>query len=305
MAEILFPLDDSPIPDSATWAKIASLWRGDGVIKGLGGELAVSPGTGLSVDVASGVAMVQGVWYENTATKNLALSPADPSNPRIDLVVVRVDFVNGSAQSGLAVLEGTPAASPVAPTPTQNAGVLWEIPIAEVYIAAGATSVSTITDRRIFADPGRADIIADITLATDVSSVNISVPDDEYSAFIIYASAQGNYTSNRDGIQISLNGNSSAVNAMYVDVLTSGSVVGGALTYIDFLVGGTAAKGGATAVISNEANALVRTISSVEDRFSIRQGVISITPPITDITLTIKAGTLILAGSKFIVVGLK
>jgi hypothetical protein len=50
----------------------------------------------------------------------------------------------------LAVLTGTPNASPVAPTLTQTDGAVFEFPLANVLVNASAGVPSTITDRREF-----------------------------------------------------------------------------------------------------------------------------------------------------------
>lgn len=113
-----------------------------------GTELKVSAGTGLQVSVALGQAMVRGHYYISTATELLTIGTANPSNPRIDTVVLRLDPVANSIV--LAVVAGTAAASPVAPTLTQTDAGVFEFPLANVAVAAGAGTVGTITDRRVF-----------------------------------------------------------------------------------------------------------------------------------------------------------
>lgn len=123
------------------------------------GDLAVTAnGTpNMSVNVAKGEALVagtatvdQGTYYVfNDATVNLAVSAADATNPRIDLVVAKVtDTLSDADTWSLAVVAGTPAASPVAPTPPANS-----ITLAQVAVAANATSITSgnITDKRGFA----------------------------------------------------------------------------------------------------------------------------------------------------------
>ena len=113
-----------------------------------GTELKVSAGTGLQVSVALGQAMVRGHYYISTATELLTIGTANPSNPRIDTVVLRLDPVANSIV--LAVVAGTAAASPVAPTLTQTDAGVFEFPLANVAVAAGAGTVGAITDRRVF-----------------------------------------------------------------------------------------------------------------------------------------------------------
>ncbi|MGE5594324.1 MAG: hypothetical protein ACM3X3_11695 [Betaproteobacteria bacterium] len=131
---------------------LARLVGRDGVVYGYEGELKVSPTSpeGMSVAVAIGAAFVQGRLFEvYDLPETLAIAPADPTNPRIDRIVVRLDNSSAVRSVSLAVKAGTPAASPEPPT-LQRDGTVWELSLAQVYVAAGATSISAanITDER-------------------------------------------------------------------------------------------------------------------------------------------------------------
>jgi hypothetical protein len=113
-------------------------------------ELAVAAAfSGLAVDVEPGQAMVQGHYYINTVAETLTLSVSDPVNDRIDTVVLRLDPVANSIVA--AVLTGTPALVPVAPTLTQTLPYgVYEFPLADVLVPATAGIPGAITDRRAF-----------------------------------------------------------------------------------------------------------------------------------------------------------
>ena len=123
-----------------------------GVIANCENELEVyAQGDGMQVYVKTGQAMVLGhrVWV--STSKTLTISAANASNPRIDLVVCRIICGNDEASTAeLDVKTGTPAANPTAPTTTSVFGGTSEIPLAEVYVAAGAVTISAsnVTDRR-------------------------------------------------------------------------------------------------------------------------------------------------------------
>jgi hypothetical protein len=93
-----------------------------------------------------------GYYYAyNDGDVVLTIAAASTSNPRIDLVVAQIrDKKDGTAVTGddwtLAVVTGTPAGSPTAP-----ATPLTAIVLAQVAVAANATSILTanITDRRV------------------------------------------------------------------------------------------------------------------------------------------------------------
>jgi hypothetical protein len=91
-----------------------------------------------------------------TTSSTTALSTADPTNPRRDLVVVRIRdaaYFGATNSWDLFVITGTPAASPVDPTIPSDGSYLL---LARVAVAAGATSITNanITDLRAFVFSG-------------------------------------------------------------------------------------------------------------------------------------------------------
>lgn len=123
---------------------ISPFWQ-SGVFPGC---LEVSAGSGLNVSVAAGYANLNGKTAAWSAAGSLALAAPSGTYGRIDAVVVRRDNVN--RYICLDVVTGTASASPVAPAPTRNNDV-YELVLAYVAIAAGATSIASVTDKR--ADP--------------------------------------------------------------------------------------------------------------------------------------------------------
>lgn len=133
-----------------------------GVHPALGALLAVTQnGTpNMSVNVAAGAVYIpgtestsQGVYFcVNDATVNLGITTAPGSGlNRIDLIVAKVQdsFYSGATDAwSLAVVTGTAAASPSAPTPPSNSVIL-----AQVFVGSLVTSITNgnITDTRVFA----------------------------------------------------------------------------------------------------------------------------------------------------------
>ena len=155
MTEIygLFDAADPEAPDrvytSEAFARLFRTIMRDGIVHNDGDELAVAPTVpaAMSVDVGTGMALVQGRYYINSADLTLTVEAADPSYPRIDRVVVRADLVGRTVHA--VVKKGTAAASPVAPPLTRTAET-WELSLAQVRVEAGATSIvaAKITDER-------------------------------------------------------------------------------------------------------------------------------------------------------------
>jgi hypothetical protein len=156
-----------------------ALWATTGIIKST--SLAVTPNSpvGMSVIIASGWAAIVGttqsnmgtyVGYNDAATV-VAITTANPTNPRIDLICMTVqDAYYTGAQNNVIfqVVAGTPATSPVVPSLPANS-----IALAEVAVAAGALSITSgnITDLRVAVTtniPETGDITA-VTAGTGLS----------------------------------------------------------------------------------------------------------------------------------------
>lgn len=140
------------------WRRMMSALFPDGVIIGALNELAVTTGSGLTVNVDTGRAIANGEYFENDASFALTLTP-DGTFGRYYLIVAHInesastDSAGVAAYSGdLVALAGTPNASPTVPSVTQTLDTVWEIPLAAVLVPAGAASSSsfTITDLRVF-----------------------------------------------------------------------------------------------------------------------------------------------------------
>lgn len=122
------------------------------------GDLKVTAvGGTMGVNIASGAAWVKGTditdqgsyFCYNGSTVTVTLNASDPTNPRIDLILVHVkDATEGQAGDTWAIekVTGTPSGSPSAPNPVFNSYYV----LAQVRVNAGVTSVanSDITDKR-------------------------------------------------------------------------------------------------------------------------------------------------------------
>lgn len=120
-------------------------------VNGIPGDnnLRVTAGTGMTVSVSSGQALVRGHFYTSTSAEVLSIA-ASGAQPRIDSIILRLDpSVNSIV---LAVLQGTPAATPSAPSLTQNDTTVFELLLANVLVAAGVSNIDAgaITDLRQF-----------------------------------------------------------------------------------------------------------------------------------------------------------
>lgn len=125
-----------------------------GVLGGAGLLVQASSGMSITVDpghfVVPNTANPAAGAYVSTlvSTATLTVAAADPTNPRIDIVVAYVDDAGDSESAGyVEIFEGTAAASPSAPAAPANSTTL-----ARISVPANATSITSgdITTTRVF-----------------------------------------------------------------------------------------------------------------------------------------------------------
>jgi hypothetical protein len=109
--------------------------------------------SGMLVKAGYGAASVQGSLYllkdDESGVKTLPIAAAHASLTRIDRVVLRRDKSAAVASIILAVVTGTPAASPEPPALTRE-GNIYEISLARVSVGPGVLSITAamVTDER-------------------------------------------------------------------------------------------------------------------------------------------------------------
>jgi hypothetical protein len=156
-----------------------ALWATTGIINSSSLAVTQNSPVGMSVIIAGGWAAIVGTTQSNMGTyvgyndapTVVAITTANPTNPRIDLICMTVQdaYYTGASNNVIfQVVAGTPAGSPVVPSVPANS-----IALAEVAVAAGALSITTgnITDRRVLVTtniPETGDITA-VTAGTGLS----------------------------------------------------------------------------------------------------------------------------------------
>lgn len=140
--------DGDRLYDAADFAAYFGDLVSNGIFYNTETNLQVTPAIGLAVSVAPGSAWINGYRYENTDDLNMPLVTADGSNPRIDRIVVRLSMISRNIQ--IAVVSGTPAGTPVAPSLTRTSDI-YELGIADVLVPTAATSIiaNNIIDTRL------------------------------------------------------------------------------------------------------------------------------------------------------------
>lgn len=147
------PAENDRLTTQATWSS-------SGIARTNDLKVTQSPTPGMSAVVAAGWGIILGNYQANMgvyvayndADYTVTVTGSNPTNPRIDRVVMTINdaYYSGSTNDvTIGVIAGTAAASPVAPaTPTNS------ISLATIAVAAGATTIvnANITDTRTRAD---------------------------------------------------------------------------------------------------------------------------------------------------------
>lgn len=150
MAETYFPFDTGAGASvtEAQWYAMARRWLKTGTFFG---ELTPStPQTGMTVQIGTGEAWIEGHFYKNDAIATVNINPAS-AQYRWDSIFVKLDRTAKTIAIGYRA--GTPnVGNPPALTQTAN---VWEMPLCAVYVDVGAVIIHTddVIDMRVYAQP--------------------------------------------------------------------------------------------------------------------------------------------------------
>lgn len=116
----------------------------DGIVKGYGSALEVTANGTLNLTVKDGKAFCLGRYVENVGSLAVEIEGGG-TYPRIDAVVVGVNLTERTGS--IYVKKGEGSSSPSYPV-IENTETLKELCLAYVYVGAGATTITTVTDMR-------------------------------------------------------------------------------------------------------------------------------------------------------------
>lgn len=156
-SQVTYEADGTPVYDRAISSEplrqlIKKLFT-TGILPNPSTNLQVQAGTGMNVIVNPGFAVIEGgLKYEETL-RTLAVQASDATYDRIDTVVMRWNDNTNARSCDLYVIQGSPAVSPVRPALNRE-GSVYEIGLADLFIAANSSAISTarITDTRYEAE---------------------------------------------------------------------------------------------------------------------------------------------------------
>lgn len=120
-----------------------------GVYESVGGGLQVRAGTGMTVQVQTGRAILGDncQWLDNDAVLDIVLNAAHVTLNRYTAIVMRLDYTNRNIS--IVAVDGANATAPAKPVMTRTSAIM-EYCLAYVYVGKGITAItqSAITDTR-------------------------------------------------------------------------------------------------------------------------------------------------------------
>lgn len=131
-------------------AQITEYFEGlvsDGVYESVGGALQVQAATGMNVNIQTGRAIVDCRWIRNDAVITMPITASHVTLARYTAIMIRLDY--SARDISIIAVDGTPASTPVKPTPT-NTTEVKDLVLAYLYIPGGATTIpqANIQDMR-------------------------------------------------------------------------------------------------------------------------------------------------------------
>jgi len=172
----------------------------DGVFTTVGDQFAVTPGTGMNVNVAAGKGWFKGTYILNDAPIVLSINAADPILRRIDAVVLDINTDSQVRRNTIIVVTGTAGSNPDKPTliDTQRHK---QYPLAYITVPAGSTEISSqnIEDCIASGETPTAEALLELSSRTkeelqgEIYTLEDTVTDQQVSVGNVLTLNDGNY----------------------------------------------------------------------------------------------------------------
>lgn len=165
-SHVTYETDGTPVYDRAvTSAPLRKLIKSlftSGVLPNPSTNMQVSADTGMNVVVHPGFAICNGCLKLEEASRTLAVQASNATYDRIDTVVLRLNDNDSERICDFYIKEGVPASSPIRAELARSESV-WELGLADLFIAKNSTAVSNqrITDTRY--ESARCGIVSSIS----------------------------------------------------------------------------------------------------------------------------------------------
>ena len=124
--------------------QVSSIFDGiinDGIYESIGTAMIVKATSYMVINIGIGRAWFNHTWTYNDSILPLTVQPSELVLNRIDTVILEVDSTRTVRTNNIKIIEGTPAATPVAITLVNNENV-HQYPLARIYVKANATVIT-------------------------------------------------------------------------------------------------------------------------------------------------------------------
>ena len=124
--------------------QVSSIFDGiinDGIYESIGTAMIVKATSYMVINIGIGRAWFNHTWTYNDSILPLTVQPSELVLNRIDTVILEVDSTRTVRTNSIKIIEGTPAATPVAITLVNNENV-HQYPLARIYVKANATVIT-------------------------------------------------------------------------------------------------------------------------------------------------------------------
>lgn len=132
-------VNNDRVYNAQSFAEYFASFIANGVFPNPSNSLQVFAYDGFQLKVSPGKAWINGYFYVNDDDLYITLDLPDAVLSRIDAVVLRYSLADRNIK--VAVKKGAFSSSPTPPTLQRDASI-YELCLAQVYVAAGATSIS-------------------------------------------------------------------------------------------------------------------------------------------------------------------
>lgn len=140
----------------------------DGVYQNVGDAMQVVASSGLTVNVSTGRARVNSQWAKLDAAYPITLNAAHVTLNRYTAICLRVDFAERKIE--LIARDGTNATAPTKPDIVRNS-YYYEIILAYIYVAAGATTITQANIEDTRANTDLCGIVSSLIQQLDTSEL--------------------------------------------------------------------------------------------------------------------------------------
>lgn len=163
-------IDNDRLYDAESFNKFfEGLIPSNGVFANVDDGFVVRPSTGLNVTVGRGKAIVNNHWVRSNSVEIITLDTPHNLFGRYDMISLQWNASDRTVS--LVKTTGTPASTPVRPTPNKSITDIYEIVLAYIYVGANATQINSALIRDMRHNTSYCGIVTGLIEQIDTSEL--------------------------------------------------------------------------------------------------------------------------------------